>query len=98
MAWRDERPGVQPQLPLQPAIAPRGRVRERPDLPVSVRCREHGVSRVAHPPHPRDLESAGLTKVVTCAAFALLPPSDFRPRQPPRNTEDVVIPLPLPCS
>src|SRR6266850_1457385 len=98
MVWRDERPGERLRLPPQPAIAPCGRVRERLDLPVSVRCRERGVSRVAHPPHPRDLESAGLTKVVTCAAFALLRPSDFRPRRPRRNNEDVVIPFPLPCS
>ena len=77
MASRDERPGVQLLLPLQPAIAPSGRVRERLALPVSVRCRERGVSRVAHLPRPQDLESADLVKVVTCAAFALLPPSDF---------------------
>src|SRR5260370_7483228 len=97
MAWRDERPGVQIRLPLQPAIAPRGRVRERLCLPVSVRCRERGVSRVAHLPRPQALESADLAKVVTCAAFALLPPSDFPPRRPRRNTPDVAIPFSLLC-
>ena|ERR1700730_5820125 len=45
---------------------------------------------------PQVLESADSTKVVTCAAFALPPPSDFLPRQPRRNTEDVVIPFPTP--
>src|SRR4029077_13681642 len=98
MAWRDERPGVQLRLPLQPAIAPSGRDRERLDPPVSVRCRERGVSRVAHLPRPPDPESADLAKVGTCAVFALLPPSDFPPRRPPRNSEDVVTPFPLPCS
>jgi hypothetical protein len=63
------------------------------DLRVSVRYRERGASGVGRPPRPQDLESAGSTKVVTCAAFALLPPSDFPPRQPRRNIEDVVIPF-----
>src|SRR5882762_7583440 len=80
MAWRDERPGEQLRLPLQPAIAPCGRDRERLDLPVSVRCRERGVSRVAHLPRPQDLESADLAMVVTCAVLALLPPSDLGDR------------------
>src|SRR6202140_3308235 len=97
MAGQDERPGEQFRLPPQPAIAPCGRVRERLDPPVSVRCRERGVSRVAHLPRPQDLESADLAKVVTCAAFALLPPSDFPPRRSRRNTEDVVIPFSLLC-
>src|ERR1700738_4193645 len=97
MACRVERPGVQLRLPLQPAIAPRGRDRERLDPPVSVLCRERYASGVGHLPPPQGLESAGLTMVVTCAVFALLPPSDFRPRQPRRNSEDVVIPVPLPC-
>ena len=73
----------------------RGRVRERLGLPVSVRCRERGVSRVAHLPRPQDLESADSTKVVTCAVFAL-PPSDFPLQRPRRSSEDVVIPFPLP--
>src|SRR5712664_3216192 len=97
MAWRGERPGVPLRLPLQPAIAPSGRDRERLDPPVSVRCRERGVSRVAHLPRSQDLESADSTKVVTCAVFALLPPSDFPPQQLPRNSVGAVIPLPLPC-
>src|ERR1700733_6282271 len=96
MAWRDERPGAQPQRPRQPAIAPRGRVRERPDPPVSGRCRELFESGVARPPGPQDLESADLAKVVTYAAFALLPPSGFLPRQLRRNSEDVVIPFSTP--
>src|SRR5229473_8166064 len=94
MAWRDERPGVQLHLPLQPAIALSGRDRERLDPPVSVRYRELFASGVGRPPRPQDLESADLAKVVTCAAFALLPPSDFPPRRPRRNSEDVVIPFP----
>src|SRR5271156_5078906 len=97
MAWRDERPGEQLRLPLQPATAPSGRDRERLDLPVSVRCPERGVSRVAHLPRPQDLESADSTTVVTCAVFALPPPLDFPPRRPRRNSADVVIPFSLPC-
>src|ERR1700681_2499554 len=92
MALPDERPGVQLRLPLQPALVPRGRVRERLDLPLSVRCRERGASVVARLPRPQDLESADSMKVVTCAIF-VLPPSDCRPRQPRRNSEDVVIPF-----
>src|ERR1700720_4732612 len=97
MAWRDERPGVQPRLPLQPAIAPSGRDRERLDPPVSVRYRELFASGVGRPPRPRDLESADSTRVAKCAAFAGLPPSGFPRRQPRRSIEDVVIPFPLPC-
>src|SRR6266404_3189127 len=99
MAWADERPAAQLRLPLQPAIALSGRDRERLDPPVSVRCRERCASAVGHRPPLQDPESAGSTKVVTCAVFALLPPSDFLPRQPRRNSENVVIPfpLPLPC-
>src|SRR5216684_7938632 len=97
MAWRDERPGAQLQLPLQPALAPRGRDRGRLDPPVSVRYRELFASGVGRPPRPQDLESADLTKVVTCAAFALLPPSDFPPVRPRRNSADVVIPFSIPC-
>src|SRR6202166_3508212 len=97
MAWQDERPGEQLRLPLQPAIAPSGRVRERLDLRVSVRYRERGASGVARLPRPQGLESADSTKVVTCAAFALLPPSDFPPRRPRRNSADVVVPFSLLC-
>src|ERR1700676_3442477 len=97
MAWRGEPPGVQLRLPLQPALAPSGRDREKLRPPVSVRCRERGVSRAARLPRPQDLESAGLAKVAKCAVSALLPRSDFPPRQPPRNSVGVVIPLPLPC-
>src|SRR3984957_8684138 len=97
MAWRDERPGVQLRLPLQPAIAPRGRDRGRLDPPVLVRCREPFASGAGRPPRPQDLESADSTKVVTCAVFAPPPPSGFLPRQPRRSSEDVVIPFPLPC-
>src|SRR6266576_2100930 len=97
MAWRGERPGVQLRLPLQPAIALSGRDRERLDPPASVRCRGRCASAVGYRPHLRDPESAGLTKVVTCAVFAPLPPSDFLPRQPLRNSGGVVIPFPLPC-
>src|SRR5216684_535856 len=97
MALADERSGGQLRLPLRPAKALSGRGRERPDLPVSVRCRERGVSRVARLPRPQDLESADLAKVAMCAVFALPLPSDFLPRQPLRNSEDVLIPFPLPC-
>src|ERR1700719_4519094 len=95
MAGQNERPGEQLRLPLQPAIAPSGRVRERLDLRVSVRCRERGASGVARLPRPQGLESADSTKVVTCAAVAPPPPSDFLPRQPRRSSEDVVIPFSL---
>src|SRR5271154_683074 len=97
MACWDELPGVQLQLPPLPATAPRGRDRGRLDPPVSGRCRELFESGVERPPRPQDLESAGLGKVVRCAAFAPLPPSDFLPRQPRRNNGDAVIPFPLPC-
>src|SRR2546422_11056035 len=96
MAWRDERPGVQLHLPLQHAIATSGRDRERRDPPVSVRYRELFASGVRYPPRPQDLESADSTKVATCAAFAVPPPSDFPRRQPRRSNEDVVIPFPHP--
>src|SRR5258708_28915015 len=96
MASRDGRPHVQLRLPLQPAIAPRGRDRGRLDPPVSGRYRELFASRVGRPPRPQDLESADSTRVATCAAFAVLPPSDFLPPQPRRNSEDVVIPFPTP--
>src|SRR5438128_8184187 len=93
MAWRDERPGVQLRLPLQPAIALSGRDRERLAPPVSVRCRERGASGVGRLPRLQGLESADSAKVATCAVVALPPPSDFLPRQPRRNSADVVIPF-----
>src|SRR5271156_6909391 len=98
MVWRDERPGVQPHPPLQPAIELSGRDQERRGPPVSGRYRELFVSRVGRRPRPQDLESAGSTKVATCAAFAALLPSDFLSPQPRRSNEDVVIPFRLPCS
>src|ERR1700722_17502006 len=94
MAWRGEQRGGQLQLPLAPAIARCGRVRERLDLPVSVRYRERDASRVARLPRSQGPESAGLAKVATCAAFALLPPRDSPHRRPRRNSEGVVVPLP----
>src|SRR6266852_5956571 len=97
MAWRDQRPGVQLRSPLQPVITLSGRDQEKCDPPVSGRHRELFASEVACPPRPQDLESADSTKVATCAEFAVLPPSDFPRRQPPRNNEDVVIPFRLPC-
>src|SRR5229473_7517010 len=98
MVYWDERPGEQLRLSRLLAIAPSARGRERPDPRASTRFREHGASGVALLVRSQDLESADSTKVVTCAVFALLPPSDFRPRQPQRNNEGVVIPFPLPCS
>src|SRR5213593_4290169 len=97
MAWRDQRPGVQLRLPLQPVITLSGRDQERLDPPVSGRRRELFASEVGCPPRPQDLESADSTKAATCAAFAALPPSDFPSRKPRRSNEDVVIPFQLPC-
>src|SRR6266436_1345040 len=97
MACLDERLGEQLRLPLQPATAQRGRDRGRLDPPASVQCRERGASREACLPRPQDLESADSKMVVTCAVFALPLPLDFPPRRPQRNSEDVVIPFPLPC-
>src|SRR5256885_5770097 len=96
MAWRDERPDVQLHLPLQPAITPTGRDQERRDPPVSGRYRGLFASGVRHPPRLQDLESADSTKVATCAAFAVLPPSDFPSRQPRRSNADVAIPFSIP--
>src|ERR1700738_803634 len=98
MAWRDERPGAQLQLPLQPAIAPSGRDRGRLDPPVSGRRRELFASEVGCPPRPQDLESADSTKAATYAAFAALPPLGFPRRQPRRSSEDAAIPFIPPCS
>src|SRR6266849_4224176 len=81
MAYWDERSGERPRLPPLPAIAPS----------------EHGASGVGRLVRSQDLESADSRKVVKCAASALLPPSDSPPPQPRRNSEGVVIPLPLPC-
>src|SRR5271155_418235 len=97
MAWRDEPPGVHLRPPLPPALALRGRDRERLDPPASARCRERGVSGVARPPPPQGLESAGSARAAMCAVFALPPRSDFPPRPPRRNSVGVVIPFPLPC-
>src|ERR1700751_3320843 len=97
MACLDERPGEQPRLPLLLAIAPNARDREKSDPPASTRFRAHGASGVARLVRSQGLESAGSRKVVTCAAAALLPRSDFLPPQPRRNSEGVVIPFPLPC-
>src|SRR5216684_1360977 len=96
MASPDERPGGPPRLPPRPAIALRERDREKLDLPASVRCLAPVVSRGARLPRLQDRESAGSTKAVTCAVLALLPPSDFLPRRPLRNSEDAVIPFPTP--
>src|SRR5271163_391766 len=95
--WRDERPGAQLPLPLQPALAPRGRDRGRLDPPGSVRCRERRDSTVGYLGRLQDRESVGSAKVVMCAVFARPPPSGFLLRRPRRNSEDVVIPLTLPC-
>src|SRR5271154_4133555 len=81
MAWRDERHGEQLRLPLQLAIAPSGRVRERLDLRVSVRYREGDAIEVARLPRAQGLGSVGSRKVVKCAVFAPPQPSDFRLRQ-----------------
>src|SRR6201993_1991396 len=97
MVWRDERPGVQLPLPFQPATVMSGRDLEGRDPPVSVRYRELFVSGVRSPLRLQDLESADSTKVATCAAFAVLPPSGFPLRLPRRSNEDVVVPFPLPC-
>src|ERR1700723_1147839 len=92
MAWRDERPGERLRPPLQPAIAPGGRDRERLGPPESVRCHEPYGSGVGRRPLPQDPESAGSTKVARCAALALPPPSDFPLRRRRRNSADVVVP------
>src|SRR6266849_9454307 len=93
MACWDERPGEQLRLPRLPAIAPSERDRERFDPRASTRFREHGASGVGLLARSQDLESAGSRKVVKCAASALLPPSDFLPPRPRRNSEGVVIPF-----
>src|SRR6266403_1865645 len=96
MAYWDERPCEPLRLPHLPAIAPSARDRERFDPRASTRFREHGASGVGLLVRSQDLGSAGLTKVVTCAASALLPPSDFLPPRPRRNSEGVVIPFSTP--
>src|SRR5216683_4515942 len=96
MACWDERPGEQLRLPRLPATAPTAPDRERLDPRASIRSRERGASGVGRLARSQDLESVDLTKVVTCAAFALLPPSDFLPQPPRRNSEGVVIPLSTP--
>src|SRR6266403_228061 len=93
MACWDEQPGEQLRLPRLPAIAPSARDRETLDPRASTRFRGHAASGVALLVRSQDLESAGSRKVVTCAASALLPPSDFLPPRPRRNSEGVVIPF-----
>src|ERR1700676_724503 len=93
MAYWDERPGERLPLPRLPAIAPSARDPERFDQLASTRFREHGAPGVGRLVRSRDLESAGSRKVVKCAASAVLPPSDFLPQRPPRNSEGVVIPF-----
>jgi hypothetical protein len=93
MVWQDRRPGAQLRLPLQPAIARRGRDRGRLNPLVSVRYRERFASRVEHRPRSQDLESADSTRVAMCAALAGPPPSGFPRRQPQRSNEDIVIPF-----
>src|SRR6266436_5580366 len=90
MAYWDERPCEPLRLPHPPAIAPSARDRERFDPRASTRFREHGASAVGRLVRSQDLESAGLTKVVKCAASAVLPPP------PRRSSVDVVTPLPTP--
>src|ERR1700735_3855693 len=96
MSGEDERPGVQLALPLQPAIAPNARDRERLDPPASAQSLERGVSAIGSLARSQDLEFADSTKAVTCAAFVLLPPSDFLPRRPRRNSGSAVIPFSAP--
>src|SRR5580704_10296923 len=96
MACWDERPGVQLALPLQPAIAPNARDQERLDPRASAQSRERGASAVGSLARSQDLESVDSTKAVTCAAFVLLPPSDFLPRRPLRNSGSAVIPFSAP--
>src|ERR1700722_1368333 len=93
MACQDGRPVEQLRWPRLPAIAPSARDRERFGPRVSVRSRERRASGVGRLARSQDLESADSTKVVTCAAFALLPPSDFLTPRPRRNSEDVAIPF-----
>src|SRR6266849_2880916 len=93
MAYWDERSGERPRLPPLPAIAPIEHDRERFDPRASVRSRERGASGVVRLARSQDLESAGSTKVATCAVFALLPPSDSLLPRPRRNSEGVVIPF-----
>src|SRR5216683_2328569 len=93
MAYWDERSGERPRLPPLPAIAPSEHDRERFDPQASSRSREHGASGGGRLVRSQDLESADSRKVVKCAASALLPPSDFRLRQPRRNSVGVAIPF-----
>src|ERR1700728_1187849 len=96
MAWRGERPAAWLRLPLPPARGASGRGRERFDPQVSVRSRERDASAAGRLTRSQDLESGDSTTVVTCVASALPPASGFRLRRLPRNSEDVVIPFPLP--
>src|SRR6266436_8468581 len=93
MAYCDERPCEPLRLPRLLAIAPSARDRERFDPRASTRFREHGEPGVERLVRSQGLESVGLRKVVKCAACAVLPPSDFLPPRPRRNSEGVVIPF-----
>src|SRR5216684_4138562 len=96
MALPDERSGEQSRLPPRPAKALSGRDPEKLDPPVSIRCRELGVSEVRRQSLPQDLGSADSRKAVTCGVFSSLPPSGSRPRRPQRNSVGVVVPIPTP--
>src|SRR2546429_4563952 len=85
-----------PRSPLFPYTTLFRSDKKRRDPPVSGRYRGLFASGVRHPPRLQDLESADSTKVATCAAFAVLPASDFPSRQPRRSNEDVVIPFSIP--
>src|SRR5580698_4808248 len=93
MAYWDERPGERLPLPRPPAIAPTARDREIFVRRASTRFLERGVSGVEPLVRSQDPESAGLRTVVTYAASALRPPSDFLPPRPQRNIEGVVVPF-----
>src|SRR6266849_4273157 len=60
MALPDERSGEQSRLPPRPAKALSGRDPEKLDPPVSIRCRELGVSEVRRQSLPQDLGSEAI--------------------------------------
>src|SRR3984957_3803068 len=78
------------------SIAPNARDRERLDPRASAQSRERGASAVGSLARSQDLESADSMKAVTCAAFVLLPPSDFLPPRPRRSSGSAVIPFSAP--
>src|SRR6266481_9349435 len=96
MAYWDEQPCEPLRLPRLPTIAPSARDRETLDPRASTRFREHGAPGVGRLVRSQDLESAGLRKVVKCAASAVLPLSDSLHPRPRRNSVDVVTPFPTP--